>query len=413
MAEINRLSAARVAGNLAPGLYGDGGGLWLRVAGGSKSWVFRFKRDGAERRMGLGPLHTLSLADARERARQCRLAVLDGRDPIDDRRSARARAKEEAARLITFQQCAEFYIKAQIPGWKNAKHAAQWTSTLKTYAYPRIGVIAVNAIDTALVLKVIEPIWYTIPETASRLRGRIERILDWATVKGHRNGENPARWRGHLQQMLPARGKLRRVKHHAAMPYAEVPEFIAELRGHVGTSPRALEFTILTATRTNEVIEARWPEFDLATKVWTIPAERMKATRPHRVPLSSRVLDLLADLPREGTDGYLFIGASAGAPLSNMAMLELLQGIHPALTVHGFRSSFRDWAAEQTNFAREVAEAALAHVVKDKTEAAYRRGDLFKKRAALMEAWAKYCTRPAIATDAQAPGKIVTIRRVS
>jgi integrase len=250
------------------------------------------------------------------------------------------------------------------------------------------------------VLKVIEPIWHQKPETANRVRGRIEAILDWASVRGHRKGENPARWRGHLQKMLPARGKLAPVKHQSAMPYAEVPDFIDDLRARPGTSPRALEFTILTAARTGEVIEARWPEFDLAAKVWMVPAERMKAKRAHRVPLSTRVLAILADLPREGKDGFVFIGARAGAPLSNMAMLELLRGMRPGLTVHGFRSSFRDWASERTNFAREVAEAALAHVVGDKVEAAYRRGDLFRKRCALMEAWAKYCARPASANGA-------------
>jgi integrase len=288
---------------------------------------------------------------------------------------------------------------------RNAKHAAQWTSTLKTYAFPVIGVIAVNAIDTALVLKVIEPIWHKKPETANRVRGRIEAILDWASVRGHRKGENPARWRGHLQKMLPARGKLAPVKHHSALPYAQVPAFVAELQACKGTAPRALELSILTASRTGEVIGARWPEIDIAAKTWTVPAARMKAGREHKVPLSARALEILAGLPRDDKrkDGYVFIGARAGASLSNMAMLETLRRMNRA----DLTSSFRDWAAEGTNFAREVAEAALAHVVGDKVEAAYRRGDLFKKRAALMEAWARYCARPAIAA---APENVVKLR---
>jgi integrase len=413
MADTNRLSAARVASALAPGLYGDGGGLWLRVAdGGSKSWVFRYRsrRDGRERRMGLGSLRTWSLAEARERARECRqlLDQTEPKDPIEQRRAARARLKEEAARLITFQQCAELYLASHGRSWRSARHSAQWTSTLKDFVYPVIGAIPVSVIDTPLVLKVIEPVWQKKTETASRVRNRIEAILDWASVRGHRKGENPARWRGHLQKMLPARSKLAPVKHHAALPYAQVPAFIAGLQACKGTAPQALEFIVLTAARRGEVIGVRWPEIDVATQTWTVPAERMKSGREHKVPLSARALNILAGLPREKRqDGYVFVGARSGRPLSNMAMSRILRRMNFAdLTVHGFRSSFRDWAAEQTNFAREVAEAALAHAVGDKVEAAYRRGDLFKKRAALMEAWAKYCARPASA----APENVVKLR---
>jgi integrase len=413
MAETNRLSAARVASELTPGLYGDGGNLWLRVAdGGSKSWVFRYRSrlDGRERRMGLGSLRTWSLAEARERARECRqlLDHIEPLDPIEQRRAARARLKEEAARLITFQQCAELYLASHGRSWRNAKHAAQWPSTLKAYVYPTIGAVPVSVIDTALVLKVIEPIWHKRPETANRVRGRIEAVLDWASVRGHRKGENPARWRGHLQKMLPARGKLAPVKHHSALPYAQVPAFLAELQGCKGTAPWALEFTILSASRSGEVVGARWPEIDFAAKTWTVPAERMKSGRDHKVPLSARALEILAGVPRDEKrkDGYVFIGAGAGAPLGKMALFRTLRAMNRAdVTVHGFRSSFRDWAAEQTNFPREVAEAALAHAVGDKVEAAYRRGDLFRKRAALMEAWAKYCARPAGAEG----GKVVAI----
>jgi integrase len=351
--------------------------------------------------MGLGSLHTWSLAEARERARECRqlLDQTEPRDPIEQRRAARARLKEEAARLITFQQCAELYLASHGRSWRSARHSAQWASTLKDFVYPVIGAIPVSVIDTPLVLKVIEPIWHKKPETASRVRNRIEAILDWASVRGHRRGENPARWRGHLQKMLPARGKLAPVNHHPALPYAQVPAFIVELQACNGTAPRALEFIVLTAARRGEVIGARWPEIDVATQTWTVPAERTKSGREHKVPLSARALEILAGLPREKRqDGYVFVGARSGGPLSNMAMSRILRRMNRAnVTVHGFRSSFRDWAAEQTNFPREVAEAALAHAVGDKVEAAYRRGDLFRKRAALMEAWARYCARPTIA----------------
>jgi integrase len=415
MRESNRLSAALVANKRTPGLYGDGDGLWLRVAeGGSKSWVFRFKRDGRERQMGLGSLRTWSLAEARERARECRQLLDLRKDPIEHRRAEHAKVKEEAARAITFQQCAELYISSHGDTWKNAKHAAQWSSTLKIHAYRAIGGLPVSTIDTALVLKVVEPIWRKTPETANRVRGRIENILDWATVRGHRAGDNPARWRGHLQKMLPARGKLAPVKHHPALPYSDLSDFISEVRKREGTAPRALEFTILTASRTNEVIGARWPEIDFSTKTWSVPASRMKAGREHKVPLSARAIELLTELPREGNPvGYVFLGARANEPLSNMAMLETLRRMgRDDLTVHGFRATFKTWASECTNFPREVVEAALAHILGDKVEAAYQRGDLFQKRAALMQTWAKYCRRPPVANDATvAAQKIVPIRR--
>lgn len=295
------------------------------------------------------------------------------------------------AKAVTFEEAAERYIEAHKAGWKNAKHAAQWTTTLKTYAYPLIGESPVQAIDTGLVLKVLEPIWTTKTETANRLRGRIESVLDWARVRGYRERENPARWRGHLEQLLPAPSKVQRVQHHAALPYADLPKFMEALRAQDGVSASALEFAILTVARTGEVIGAKWSEIDLKERVWTIPAERMKAGKEHRVPFSARTLAILKSMKALGSGEYVFPGLNNKA-LSNMALLMLLRRMgREDITAHGFRSTFRDWAAERTNFPAEVAEMALAHAVGDKVEAAYRRGDLFAKRRELMTAWAKAC----------------------
>ena len=391
--QVEKLSALTVSRAKARGYLGDGGGLYLQVsASGSKSWVFRFKDHGRLREMGLGSVHAIGLAEARKRATACRQMRLDGTDPIAVKKAGKLKAKLEAARAMTFQQCAEAYIEAHKAGWQNAKHAAQWTSTLKTYAYPVFGALPVQAIDVALIAKVLEPIWTTKTETASRLRGRIERVLDWATVRGHCQGDNPARWRGHLDQLLPARSRVRKVQHHAALAYAEVGQFMADLRGQDTTSALALEFLILTATRTAEVIGATWSEADLDAAVWTIPAERMKAKKEHRVPLSKPALAILKRLYKHRAGEFVFMGAKPGRPLSNMALLMLLERLGRSdLTVHGFRSTFRDWCAESTNFPREVAEHALAHSLPDKVEAAYRRGDLFEKRRHLMAAWARYC----------------------
>jgi integrase len=296
-------------------------------------------------------------------------------------------------RRLTFKACAEKYIKAHRTGWKNATHARQWPATLAKYAYPIIGNLPVSAIDIGLVMKCLEPIWQERPETASRLRGRIESVLDWATVRGFRQGDNPARWRGHLAKLLPARTKVRKVKHHAALPYKEAPEFMAELRAEEDISARALEFTILTVARTGEVIGARWSdgEYDLDQRVWNVPAERMKAGVAHTVPLSDRAVELLKALPRIKGNDYVFPGAHPGKPLSNMAMLEKIRGLRPGLTVHGFRSTFRDWAGDRTNYARDVIEAALAHTIKNDAEAAYRRSTAVEKRRRLMADWARYC----------------------
>lgn len=389
---INKLSAAQVTKLKEPGMYGDGAGLWLQVSQwGTKSWIFRYMLAGKARYMGLGDVNTFSLKEARDRARTARQQVANGTDPIEARKEKKAELRADDAKRITFKDAAERYINAHKAGWKNAKHADQWRNTLETYAYPFIGDLPVAKVDTALVMQILEPIWAEKTETASRVRGRVEAVLDWAKARHFRGGENPARWKGHLDKLLPARAKVAKVEHHPALPYAELPALMEKLRGMDSVSARSLEFTILTAVRTGETIGAKEGEIDFANKVWVIPGERMKSGREHRVPLSDRALEIIKTTPREADSEYIFPGARKGKPLSNMAMLELLRGIDASLTVHGFRSTFRDWAAERTNFPREIAEAALAHVLKDKTEAAYQRGDLLEKRRRLMTAWAKYC----------------------
>jgi integrase len=388
------LTSKKVERTKTPGRYFDAHGLYLQVRNAdNKSWLLRYERDGKERWHGLGPVHAFNLKEARLRARKVRQLLADGVDPIDNRRAERAARALEAAKAMTFKQCAEAYIAANEGAWKNAKHAAQWTSTLKTYVYPHIGHLAVADVDTGLVLKCIEPIWRDKTETASRVRGRVESILDWATVRKYRTGDNPARWLGHLEHVLPSKGKLAKVNHHAALPYAELPDFIRRLREREGMAARALELAILTAARTGEIIGARWDEIDLDDKAWTIPAGRMKGGREHKVPLSERAIQLLRALPTEEGNPHIFIGPRPGSGLSNMSMTAVLHRMgHGDITVHGMRSSFRDWAAERTNYPNHVVEMALAHAVADKVEAAYRRGDLLKKRFALAEAWTRYCT---------------------
>jgi len=360
-----------------------------------RSWLLRYELNGKERFYGLGPLHTVSLKDARERARKARLQLLDGIDPIAAKQQRKADAALAAAKAITFETAARQYFDQHAAKWRNRKHRAQFLSTLQTYAYPTLGKLPVAAIDTGLVLKVIEPIWPTKTETASRVRSRVEAVLDWATVRGYRTGDNPARWKGHLAEVLPARGKIRRTIHHAALPFGEIGAFVAALRAREGVAARALEFGILTAARTGEVIGARWPEVDLKAKVWTVPAGRMKGSREHRVPLSDGALEILRALPREDNNPRVFIGPRKDG-LSNMAMASVLHRMgRDDITVHGFRSTFRDWAAERTSYPNHVVEMALAHVIGDKVEGAYRRGDLFEKRRRLMADWAKYCgTKP-------------------
>ena len=344
--------------------------------------------------MGLGQYPTVTLADARTRADDARRLLLDNIDPIEHRRQRRAQTKLDIAKRVTFVECAGQYIASHQAGWRNPKHRQQWDSTLKTYAYSILGGLSVAAVDTGLVVKVLQPIWTTKPETASRLRGRIESILNWATVRGFRQGDNPARWRGHLENVLPHYSKVRRVVHHAALSYVELPDFLTKLRIQEGIAARALEFAILTAARTGEVIGARWSEINLTSRLWTIPADRMKAGKEHRVPLSPRACEILGAIQPSKVDdrAFIFPGSKAAAPLSNMAFLMLLRRMECGnLTAHGFRSTFRDWCAERTNFPNEVCEMALAHTVGSKIEAAYRRGDMFDKRRKLMDAWAGYC----------------------
>jgi integrase len=395
------LTSKKVDRTKTPGRYFDAHGLYLQVRNAvNKSWLLRYERDGKERWHGLGPVHAFNLKEARLRARKVRQLLADGVDPIDNRMAERAARALEAAKAMTFKQCAEAYIAANEGAWKNAKHAAQWASTLKTYVYPHIGHLAVADVDTGLVLKCIEPIWRDKTETASRVRGRVESILDWATVRKYRTGDNPARWLGHLEHVLPSKGKLAKVNHHAALPYAELPDFIRRLREREGMAARALELAILTAARTGEIIGARWDEIDLDDKVWTIPAGRMKGGREHKVPLSERAIQLLRALPTEEGNPHIFIGPRPGSGLSNMSMTAVLRRMgHGDITVHGMRSSFRDWAAERTNYPNHVVEMALAHAVADKVEAAYRRGDLLKKRFALAEAWAKFCASPPVTSE--------------
>jgi len=394
---IDRLDALAVERASAPGRYPDGSGLYLRVAdGGSKSWQLRFKLDGRTRYMGLGAYPLFSLAKARARAIEARRLKADGTDPIEDRRKERderlAAARLLKAREHSFESCAEAYIASHKAGWRNTKHGDQWQATLATYAYPVFGALPVQSIDTGMIMKALAPIWATKSETATRVRGRIESVLGWATTSGYRTGDNPARWRGHLQNLLPARAKVTKVVHHPALPHHELGAFMAALRKQDGIAARALEFTILTAARTGEAIGVRWSEIDLDGQCWTVPGDRMKAGRDHRVALSAPVIALLRALQPVQQGDYIFAGAKSGAHLSNMAMLALLRRMkHTDITAHGFRSTFRDWTAESTDFPREVAEAALAHTLGDKVEAAYRRGDLFAKRQQLMEAWARTC----------------------
>jgi integrase len=387
-----------------PGRYADDHGLYLIVHNArNKSFAYRWERNGRERWMGLGPCHTIDLKQARQKAREARLLLLEGVDPIEQRKAAKAAHALTVAKTKTFKECAEDYIAANRDGWRNAKHGQQWISTLKTYVHPVLGNLPVSAIDTGLVLKCIEPHWKTTTETMSRVRGRIEAVLDWATARGYRSGDNPAAWKT-IGKVLPARAKIAKPIHHPALSYRELPTFMSELRQHKGVGARALEFLILTCARTGEVLGAQQGEIDLTHRVWIIPAGRMKAAKQHRVALSQRAIELLEELPTEEGNNFVFVGPHKGSGLSPSSLTQTLRRMRRRdLSVHGFRSSFRDWAAEQTNFPREVAELALAHRVGDKTEQAYQRADMLKKRHALAEAWSRYCSAPA----AKADGKIV------
>lgn len=439
---IGRLSAIKISNLKEPGYYADGGNLYFRIARphkdvlgkdpdaiGARGWVFRFTVASRTRDMGLGAFPEISLAAARELAGKCRKLVTEGIDPIEQRRAAieqrradRAAQRVAAAKSKNFEDCARECIADREAAWRNAKHRMQWSSSLKRYANPTLGKLPAAEIDDGLVLRVLKPIWQTKPETASRVRGRIESVLDWARVHGYRKGENPARWKGHLDQILPPRSRVRRVRHHPALPFAELPDFMVDLRAQEGVAARALEFTILTVARTNETIGAPRTEINATQKTWIVPADRMKAEKDHRVPLTARALSIVQDVQSDASS-FLFPAAKGGS-LSNMAMAEVIrrmnanrkkQGLPPyvdplqnnrPVVPHGFRSTFRDWAEERTNYPTHVVEMALAHTVDDKVEAAYRRGDLFEKRRRLMAAWAEY--------SASAPaGEVVLLRKSS
>ncbi|MBM1175030.1 tyrosine-type recombinase/integrase [Microvirga arabica] len=382
--QLHTLSARTVATLTKPGRHSDGGGLYLNItASGARSWVFMWKADGKRREMGLGPLRDVALAKARERAAEVRQKLADGLDPIA--------ARDNKPQVMTFGEAADALIESMSSSWRNEKHRAQWKMTLTVYCEP-LRAKPVTEIGTEEVLKVLQPLWTAKPETASRLRGRMERVFDFARARGQGAGENPARWRGHLDAVLPKRARLTR-GHHKAMPFDEVPAFMVKLREREGIAPRALEFAILTAARSGEVFGALWNEFDLEAGVWTVPASRMKAGREHRVPLSSRAVEILREMQQKRLSDLVFPGMKPGRPLSVMALEMVLRRMKVDVTVHGFRSAFRDWAGERTHFPREVAEAALAHLVGDAVERAYRRGDALEKRRKLMDAWADFLER--------------------
>ena len=341
----------------------------------------------------------MSLARARELAAEARRQRLEGADPIETRTTRLASARLGEARGTTFRSCAEQLIASHEAGWRNAKHRQQWRNTLSSYAFPVLGDLPVGAIDTTLVMKVLEPFWSAKPETANRVRGRIEAVLDWAKVRGLREGQNPAQWRGHLNHLLPARAKVRRTRHHPALPYGELPTFMEELRCDSSISARALEFVILTAARTGEGRGARWDEIDLKQCIWIVPDERMKSGQEHRVPLSPRAVEILAAMLEVRQGEFVFAGMKQGRPLSGRSLWTVVRGMRPGITVHGFRSTFRDWAAETTSFPNHVVEMALAHAVSDAVEAAYRRGNLLEKRRKLMDAWEAYCGRPIVSAE--------------
>lgn len=406
MARANKLTQMQVARLKEPGYHGDGAGLWLKVtAQGSKSWILRYTFQGRERWTGLGSYPVVTLADAREKALMLKRQILQGTDPVQQKREAVAQAAADSAKAVDFDWCATQYIAAHKAGWKNPKHADQWVSTLKTYASPVLGKLNVDQVDTPHVMKVLEPIWGTKAETASRLRGRLEAVLDWATVRKYRTGENPARWKGHLDTLLPARSKVARVQHFAALPWKEVGAFMRELSGQAGIGALALKFAILTAARSGEVRGMTWDEVNLDDQLWIVPAERMKAGREHRIPLTPPAVAVLKELmsSRKPEESLVFPSIRDRKPLSDMTLTAVLRRMgRTDMTVHGFRSTFRDWAAEATDYPAEMAEMALAHTVSNKVEAAYRRGDMFDKRLKMMNDWASMCLSPLPPTG-QAP----------
>lgn len=391
--ELSPLAVGRLS---QPGHHAVGGvaGLYLYVSdAGARSWVLRAMVGSKRRHLGLGGFPDVPLAQAKERARKARDEISSGIDPILQKRATASALKASQAAETTFKQAAEAFIEAHGETWKNAKHRAQWTNTLVTYAYPVIGGLGVQHIGQEHVLKILEPIWKTKTETAVRLRGRLESVLDWATVRKYRTGDNPARWKGHLDKLLAAPGRIQKVEHHAALPIDAMPEFMAELRQRDGAAARALEFAILTAARSGEARGATWNEIDKKAKVWTIPAERMKAGKEHRVPLTPSAMKIIETMPKVEDSEFIFTAPRGGA-LSDMALTQVMRRMKVDAVPHGFRSTFRDWAGERTHHPREVAEQALAHTLQDKVEAAYRRGDALDKRRVLMDEWAAFISKP-------------------
>jgi len=402
------LGALQVGKLADPGLHFVGGvaGLALQVTpSGARSWTLRAVIGGKRRDMGLGAYSPsgMTLAKAREAATAARELIRQGIDPIQRQQAAQSALRASMAEALTFKECAESYIKAHAAGWKNVKHQQQWRNTLAQHAYPVLGDLLVRDVKLPQVMAVLEPIWTTTNETAVRVRGRIELVLDWARARGLRDGENPARWRGHLDKLLAKPSKVNNREHHSALPVGDVGAFMTRLRDADGMGARALEFVILTAGRSGEVRGATWAEIDLGAKVWTVPSSRMKAGKEHRVPLSDVALALLHALPKIAGSAFVF-AAPRGGELSDMTLTAVLRRMEVPAVPHGFRSTFRDWAAERTNYPRDVAEMALAHAIGDKVEAAYRRGDLFEKRALMMSDWAAFLARP------EAKGQVVELR---
>ncbi|PTE02672.1 tyrosine-type recombinase/integrase [Pandoraea apista] len=391
--QLNRLTAIGISKEVRPGYYADGGGLYLQIsASGSRSWIFKFTIGGRTREMGLGPLSTVSLAAARKTAAECRGQVKNRIDPIVARSTLSVHVAA-SAKHRPFRDAADEFIRDRRGTWKNAKHAQQWTNTLVTYAYPIIGDMDVRDVDTSAILRILQPIWTKKPETAQRVRGRIKAVLDAESVRGNRAPDNPARFTDHLDRVLPRTNKRQQVKHHPALPWEDIPAFVRELETRPRRAARALHLLILTAVRTNEVRFARTHEFDMAAKVWEIPGERMKCGVTLRVPLSDRAFALVKDaMAKVKPGGYLFPGIKEGQPLSNMSMLKVLKMMERSdITVHGFRSTFRDWVADCTDYPDSLAEQALAHTISSSTVAAYRRRDMLDRRRPMMEDWAAYC----------------------
>ena len=407
MARIkDKLKVKRINSIKEPGKYSDGGGLYLQVSKSiTKSWLFIYKRDGKKHELGLGSLDARSLAKARDEATKYRELLAEGIDPLTEKRKAKQDGELTKALTKTFKQCAEAYIDSKKHEWSSASHAKQWENTLRDHCYPIIGELSVAAIDHHLIMRCLEPIWLTKTVTANRVRGRIESILGWATVHGYRTGENPARWHGYLDNLLSKPSKVQSVKHHPALPYGEMHPFMEQLSHQDSTVARCLEFTILTAARTDEALGAVWSEIDFDAKIWTIPAERMKADKEHKVPLSDKCMSLLNKMNSLRLNDFIFPGRRNG--LSSNTMRKLLARMdRKDITVHGFRSSFRDWAAESTkHYPENVLDMCLAHTIKNQAEAAYRRGDLLEKRFIIMNDWAEYCY-----TERGAADNIVQLR---